>query len=92
MREWLPVLYYAVTGVAGGGFATEKLRTAIRDGLAAVGATDVNLEIVSGIVVGVGFAFEADSVDQAGERARQMLWTTSLDCVGRLEIASPIAV
>jgi hypothetical protein len=52
----------------------------------------LNLEIVSGIVVGVAFTFEADSVEQAGERARQMLWTTSLDSVGRLDVASPIAV
>ena len=92
MREWLAVLYCVVTEVAGGGFATEKLLTAIRDSLGAAGATDVTLEIVSGIVVGVGFAFDAESVEQAGEQARQMLWATSLDCVGRLEIASPMAV
>ena len=78
--------YYAVTGVAGSGFATTKLLTAIRADLVAVGAIDVNLEIVSGVVVGVGFAFDAETAEQASERARQMLWATSLERVGQPEM------
>ena len=84
--------YYAVTGVAGSGFATAKLLTAIRAELVAAGATDVNLEIVSGVVVGVGFCFDAETVERATERARQMLWATSLERVGQLEIACPTPV
>lgn len=86
------VRYYAVTEVAGGGFATAKLITAIRADLVAAGATDVNLEIVSGVVVGVGFTFDAETVEKAGERAQQMLWETSLERLGQLEIASPTPV
>ncbi len=90
--EYWSVRYYATTGVAGSGFATAKLLTAIRADLVAAGATDVNLEIVSGVVVGVGFAFDAETPDQADERARQILWATSLERVGQLEIARPIPV
>ena len=84
--------YYAVTGVAGSGFATAKLLTAIRADLVSAGATDVNLEIVSGVVVGVGFAFDAETADEADERAREMLWATSLERVGQLEIACAMPV
>ena len=86
------MLFYAVTGVAGGGFATGKRLAAVRADLVAAGAAEVDLEIVSGVVVGVGFAFAAETVEQAGERARQMLWVTSLERVGQLEIACPTAV
>ena len=90
--EYWSVRYYAVTGVAGSGFATAKLLTAVQAKLVAAGATDVNLEIVSGVVVGVGFAFDAETVEGARERAQQMLWATSLDRVGQLEIACPVPV
>jgi hypothetical protein len=40
VRVWGLVLFYAVTGVAGGGFATAKLLAAIRADLVAAGATD----------------------------------------------------
>ena len=92
VRVWGLVLFYAVTGVAGGGFATAKLLAAVRADLVAAGATEVDLEIVSGVVVGVGFAFDAETVEQADARARQMLWATSLERVGQLEIACPTPV
>ena len=92
MRPLGLVLFYAVTGVAGGGFATTKLLAAIRADLVAAGGTDVKLEIISGVVVGLRFAFDAETVEQADERARQMLWATSLERVGQLEIACPTPV
>jgi hypothetical protein len=50
------------------------------------------LEIVSGVVVSIGFSIEAETVDRAATRAEEILWATSLDRVGPLEIAEPATV
>ena len=84
--------YHAVTEVAGSGFSTATLLAAIQADLVAAGATDVNLEIVSGILVGVGFALDAETVEQAYEQAQQMLLEITLEHVGQLEIACPTNV
>ncbi|MGZ6563167.1 MAG: hypothetical protein ACXVH3_25735 [Solirubrobacteraceae bacterium] len=81
--------FYAVTGVAGGSFATRKHLEEIEAELAAAGADDVSLEIVSGVLVGIGFSIDAETVDRAGTRAEEVLWATSLERVGPLEIAAP---
>jgi hypothetical protein len=83
------VRFYAVTGVAGGSFATGKRLAEIEAELAAAGAGDVSLEIVSGVLVGIGFSIKAETLDKAGTRAEEVLWGTSLERVGPLEIAVP---
>lgn len=84
--------YYAVTGVASGSFATGKRLAEIEAGLAAAGADDVSLEIVSGVIVGIAFSIDAATVEKAGTRAEEVLWATSLERVGLLEIAVPATV
>ena len=84
--------FYAVTEVAGGGFAMGKHLAEIEAELAAAGADDVSLEIVSGVLVGIGFSIDAETVDKAGTRAEEVLWATSLERVGPLEIAVPATV
>ena len=81
--------YYVVTGVAGASFATGKRLAEIEAGLAAAGADDVSLEIVSGVLVRIGFSIDVDTVDKAGTRAEEVIWATSLERVGPLEIAVP---
>ena len=60
--------------------------------LAAAGADDVSLEIVSGVLVGIGFSVDVETVEQAGKRAEEVLWVSSLEHVGRFEIAVPSSV
>jgi len=47
------------------------------------------LKIVSGVLVGIGFSIEAETVDRAGTRVDEILWASSLERVGPLEIAVP---
>jgi hypothetical protein len=81
-----------VTEVAGGSFATATRLAAIEAELAAAGADDVSLEIVSGVLVGIGFSVDVETVEQAGKRAEEVLWVSSLERVGPLEIAVPSTV
>jgi hypothetical protein len=83
------VPYYATTGVAGGGFATGKRLAQIKAELAAAGVDDVSLEIVSGVLVGVGFSIDAETVEQAEERGEEALRASSLERVGPLKMAVP---
>jgi hypothetical protein len=55
-----------------------------------VGADDVSLEIVSGVLVGIGFSIDAETIERAATRAGEILWATSLERVGQLEIAVPV--
>ena len=82
------VRHEVVTGVAGGNFATKARLAEIEADLAAVGAHDLSLEIVSGVLVGIGFSIDAEDVDSAGTRAEEILWATSLERVGPLKIAA----
>jgi hypothetical protein len=50
------------------------------------------LEIVSGVLVGIGFSIDAVTTEKAGLRAEEVLWATSLERVGPLEIAAPAPV
>jgi hypothetical protein len=84
--------YYVATGVAGASFATRNRLAEIEAGLAAAGAENVCFEIVSGILVSIGFSIEAETVDRAATRAEEILWATSLERVGPLEIAEPATV
>ena len=86
------VRFHAATGVAGGGFATGRHLAEIEAELAAAGAEDVSMEIVSGVLVGIGFSIGAETVDKAGTRAEEVLWAASLERVGPLEIAVPATV
>jgi hypothetical protein len=52
----------------------------------------VSLEIVSGVLVGIGFSIDAVTIEKAGKRAEEVLWATSLERVGPLEIAAPATV
>ena len=81
--------YYVVTGVAGASFATASRLTEIEAELAAFGAHDVTLEIVSGVLVSIGFSIEAETFEKARIRAEEVVWATSLERVGLLEIAEP---
>jgi hypothetical protein len=81
--------YYAVTEVAGDSFATTRRLEEIQAGLGSAGADDVSLKIVSGVLVGIGFSIEAETVDRAGTRVDEILWASSLERVGRLDIAVP---
>ena len=84
--------FHAVTEVAVGGFATATRLAQIEAELAAAGADDVSLEIVSGVLVGIGFSIDAVTAEKAGKRAEEVLWATSLERVGPLEIAAPATV
>ena len=86
------VRFHAVTEVAGGSFATATRLAQIEAELAAAGADDVSLEIVSGVLVGIGFSIDAVTIEKAGMRAEEVLWATSLERVGPLEIATPATV
>lgn len=67
--------YYVVTGVvAGAAFASGKRLAGIEAGLTAAGADDISLEIVSGVLVRIGFSIDADTVDKAGTRADEVIW------------------
>ena len=79
-------------GGRGGSFATAKRLAAIEAELAAAGADDVSLEIVSGVLVGIGFSVDAETVEKARKRAEEVLWASSLERVGPLEIAVPSTV
>jgi hypothetical protein len=81
--------YYVASGVAGGSFARSNLIAEVQDDLAAAGADDVSFEIVSGVLVGVVFALEADSAEDAERVACEMMWTTSLERVGQLVVSEP---
>ena len=84
--------FHAVTEVAGGSFATTTRLAQIEGELAEAGAGDVSLEIVSGVLVGIGFSIDAATAEKAGMRAEEVLWATSLERVGTLEIAAPATV
>ena len=84
--------FHAVTEVAGGSFATATRLAQIEAELAEAGAGDVSLEIVSGVLVGIGFSIDAVTIEKAGMRAEEVLWATSLERVGPLEIAAPATV
>ena len=86
------VRYYVVTGVAGGNLATGERLAATETAFAAAGAEDLSLEIVSGVLVGIGFSIDAESVEEAGRRAAEVLWAALLERVGLLEIAVPATV
>lgn len=92
MCEHGEVSYYVATGVAGASFATRNRLAEIEAGLARAGADNVSLEIVSGVLVSIGFSIDADTVDKAATRAEEILWATSLERVGPLEIAEPATV
>ena len=85
----MAVRCYVVTEVAGGSFATATRFAAME---AELGADDVSLEIVSGVLVGIGFSVDVETVEQAGKRAEEVLWVSSLERVGPLEIAVPSTV
>ncbi len=80
--------YDVVTEVAGGSFATKTRLAEIEADLAAAGAHDLSMEIVSGVLVGIGFSIDAETVDKAGTRADEILWATSLERVGLLKIGA----
>ena len=84
--------YYAVTEVADDSFATTKRLEEIQAELVSAGTDDVSLEIVSGVLVGIGFSIEAETVDRAATRVEEILWATSLQRVGPLEIIVPAIV
>ena len=84
--------YYAVTEVADDSFTTTKRLEEIQAELGLAGADDVSLEIVSGVLVGIGFSIEAETVDRAGTRVEEILWAASLQRAGPVEIAVPAAV
>jgi hypothetical protein len=86
------VRYYVASGVAGGNFARGNLIAGVQDHLEAVGAEDVSFEIVSGVLVGVGFALEAKNADAAVQLAREILWTTSFELVGLLSVSELDAI
>jgi hypothetical protein len=86
MRYWL------TSGVAGGSFARGDLIAAVQGDLEAAGADDVSFEIISGVVVGVGFTLEAESAEEAERLACEMLWVTSLERVGLLSVSELDAV
>jgi hypothetical protein len=81
--------FYAVAEVADDSFTTTTRLEEIQAELGSTGAGDVSLEIVSGVLVGIGFSIEAETVDRAATRAEEILWATSLQRVGPLEIAVP---
>ena len=81
------VRYYVAIGVAGGSFARASPIAAARDELLAAGATEVSFEVVSGVLVSVGFAVEAESADDAELLACELLWATSLERVGPVAVA-----
>lgn len=84
--------FHAVTEVAGVSFATATRLAQIETELANAGADDVSLEIVSGVLVAIGFSIDAVTIEKAGKRAEEVLWATSLERVGPLEIAAPATV
>jgi hypothetical protein len=86
------VHFHATTEVTGGSFATATRLAQIEAELAEAGAADVSLEIVSGVLVGIGFSIDAVTTEKAGLRAEEVLWATSLERVGPLEIAAPAPV
>ena len=61
--------FYAVAEVADDSFTTTTRLEEIQAELGSAGADDVSLEIVSGVLVGIGFSIEAETVDRAGTRA-----------------------
>jgi hypothetical protein len=77
------VRFHAVTEVAGVSFATAARLVQVEAELAKAGADDVSLEIVSGVLVGIGFCIDAVTIEIAGKRAEEVLWATSLERVGR---------
>lgn len=79
--------YHAVTEITDGSFTTASRVEEIQTELVSAGADDVSLEIVSGVLVGIGFSIDADTIDRAGTRVEEILWATSLVRVGLLEIA-----
>jgi hypothetical protein len=86
------VRFHAATEVAGVSFATATRLAQIEAELAKAGADDVSLEIVSGVLVSIGFSIDAVTIEKAGQRAEEVLWATSLERVGPLEIAAPANV
>ena len=84
--------FHAVTEVTGGSFATATRLAQIEAELAEAGAGDVSLEIVSGVLVAIGFSIDAATIEKAGMRAEEVIWATSLERVGPLEIAVPATV
>jgi hypothetical protein len=85
--------YYAMTEVADDSFTTTTTRLEeIRAELGSAGADEVSLEIVSGVLVGIGFSIEAETVNRARTRVEEILWAISLQRVGSVEIAAPAAV
>ena len=68
--------------MAGGSFARGNVLAAVQDDLAAAGVDDVSFEIVSGVLVGVGFVVEAESAEDAERLACEAMWATSLERVG----------
>ena len=76
------VRYDVVSGVAGGSFARGTVLVSVQDDLAAAGVEDVSFEIVSGVLVGVGFVVEAESIEDAERLACEVMWATSLERVG----------
>ncbi len=81
--------YFAATEVTDGSFTTAVRLEEIQAELAHAGADDVSLEIVSGVLVGIGFSIDAETTAGAETRAGEILWATSLERVGLLEIAVP---
>ena len=81
--------YYAATEVTDGSFTTALRLEEIQAELTLAGADDVSLEIVSGVLVGIGFSIDAETIARAETRAEEILWATSLERVGLLEIAVP---
>ena len=79
--------YFAATEVTDGSFTTAVRLEEIQAELALAGADDASLEIVSGVLVGIGFSIEAETIERAATRAGEILWATSLERVGLLEIA-----
>jgi hypothetical protein len=76
------VRYDVVSGVAGGSFVRGTVLASVQDDLAAAGVEDVSFEIVSGVLVGVGFVVEAESIEDAERLACEVMWATSLERVG----------
>ena len=77
------------TDVTDGSFTTVARLEEIQAELALAGADDVSFEIVSGVLVGISFSIDAQTIAGAETRAEEILWATSLERVGLFEIAVP---
>jgi 6-phosphogluconate dehydrogenase (decarboxylating) len=81
------VRYHASTEIADARFTSAARLEEIEAELVSAGAADVSFEIVSGVLVGVGFSIKADTIDRAWTRVEEILWAASLERVGPLDIA-----